>query len=154
METSVTIICPPDLSSRPFGLTAERFIPLSSEKLFKAWTTQFDLWFAAPGSLLTKGEINSPFFFETYFEGIHHPHYGRFLRIEENKLIEFTWVTGEGGTEGIETVVTVILDQQEHGTSLHLSHKGFANEVSRDRHQDAWPHILIQLEERMSRPVD
>ena len=154
METPVTIICPPDLSSRPFGLTAEKFIPLSAEKLFKAWTTQFDLWFAAPGSLLTKGEVNSPFFFETYFDGIHHPHYGRFLRIQENKLIEFTWVTGEGGTEGAETVVTVELDQREEGTSLRLAHNGFSSETSRNRHQEAWPHILRQLEERMSKPID
>jgi len=154
METSTKIICPPDLSSRPFGLTAERIIALPVEKLFKAWTTQFDLWFAAPGSLLTKGEINSPFFFETYFEGVHHPHYGRFLRIEENKLVEFTWVTGEGGTEGAETVVNVQLTSLNEGTLVHLSHTGFPNETSRDRHQEAWPTILGQLEERMSRPID
>jgi len=150
----MTIICPPDLTSRPWNLTCEKFIPLSCEKLFNAWTAQFDLWFAAPGSLLTSGGVNAPFFFETYYEGIHHPHYGRFLRIEENKLVELTWVTGAGGTEGAETVLTVRLDSTEGGTLLHLTHAGFSSETSRDNHQQAWPQILQHLEERMSRPVD
>ena len=154
METQPAIICPPDLTKRPYHLLVEKVIPLPAEKLFNAWTTQFDVWFAAPGSLMTKGEVNSPFFFETYFEGVHHPHYGRYLRIEPNTLIEFTWVTGYGGTEGAETVVTVELNNHEKGTLLRLHHAGFYTEATCNSHRDAWPMVLDQLEERMSRPVD
>jgi uncharacterized protein YndB with AHSA1/START domain len=60
-------IGPPDLSSRPFHLSAERIMEASPDVLFRAWTEQFDRWFAVPGSVLMKGEVNE-----------RHPHYGRF----------------------------------------------------------------------------
>ena len=152
MESQHTIICPPDLTCRPLGLTSDKLIGLPIEKLFKAWTSQFDLWFASPGSFLSKAEVNAPFYFETYYQGIRYPHYGRFLKIEQPHLVELTWVNGE--TEGAETVLTIELTPHEDGTFLHLTHAGFPNEASRNKHQDAWPQVLNQLEERMSLPID
>ncbi len=140
---------PPDLSTRPLELTVERVMKSSPSLLYAAWTQGFDIWFAAPDSVRMRPEVSEPFFFETEFEGKRNPHYGRFLRLEPQRLVELTWVTGEGGTEGAETVVSVQFVKQPRGIRLRLRHAGFASEAARDRHREAWPQVLEQLDRKL-----
>ena len=117
--------------------------------IFRAWTEQYDQWFAEPGTLLMKADVNVPFFFETQFEGRRHPHYGRFLKLVPDELLELTWVTGDPGTKGAETVITIELAPQNGGTQLKLTHAGFFDEDSKNGHAEAWPQILANLDQHL-----
>lgn len=143
----------PDLSTRPFSLTVARSFKISLHTLFRARLTDWEMWFAAPGSLLSEGKVNTPFFFETEFRSEahalvqRHPHYGRFLKIITDRLVQLTWVTGAGGTKGAETVVTVEFIPQGQKTRLKLTHSGFPDEASKNAHLEAWPMVLDHLEQ-------
>ncbi|HET8840454.1 MAG TPA: SRPBCC domain-containing protein [Ktedonobacteraceae bacterium] len=117
--------------------------------LYQAWTRYMDRWFAEPGSVLMKEEVNAVFFWQTYHAGERHPHYGRFLRLEPDRLVELTWLTGMAGTKGAETVVTVELAPEGTGAHLLFTHAGFLDQASRDQYEQAWLGILTHLDERM-----
>lgn len=151
MSTSAIAI--PDLSARPLDLHVEREMSASPHEVYLAWTERVDAWFAAKDTVLMTARVNAPFFFETHFappgEPVkRHAHYGRFLRLEPDRLVQLTWVTGEGGTEGAETVVTVaLIPGPGDRTHVSLKHEGFPNEASRDGHRGAWPMVLAHLDE-------
>jgi uncharacterized protein YndB with AHSA1/START domain len=135
----------PDLGRRPHQLELEREMKAPPGALYRAITCELDRWFAAPGSLVMAARVDAPFFFETEHAGERHPHYGRILALEPDRLVVMTWVT-EGGTQGAETVLRIALAPKGSGTSLRLGHAGFASEAACERHREAWPMVLAHLD--------
>ncbi|MFI1647516.1 SRPBCC domain-containing protein [Streptomyces avidinii] len=139
----------PDLVERPHGLMVERAMKASPEAVYRAWTEGFDSWFAEPGTVRMRAVVDEPFVFVTRHENRVHPHYGRFLALEPNRLVRLTWVTGAMGTGGAETVVAVVLEPSpDGGTLLRLTHSGFHDRAGAERHEKAWAdHVLPHLDE-------
>lgn len=136
----------PDLSDRPFSLTVNRDMQAVAEQIYDAFVLNLEQWFAAPGTAAMWAEVGTAWFFETAHAGQRHPHYGRFLHLAPGSSLQTTWVTGAGGTEGAETVLTIQLDRLETGTRLTLTHAGFATEAAMARHAEAWPQVLAHLD--------
>jgi len=96
-----------------------------------------------------KPVVDQPFFFYNRSDWGRHPHYGRFLELKKDELVEMAWLTGENGTEGAETILRIELEAQEGGTHLRLTHSGFPHEKSRDGHADNWPEALEILDKAL-----
>lgn len=143
----------PDLSARPLQVTCRHAINAGAEAVFAAWTTRFDIWFAQTGTLAMVPEPGRPYFFYSRVDWGRHPHYGRFLDVRENALIEMTWMTGNGtdeGTAGAETVLRIELIPKGDATELRLTHTGFATEKSHHGHEANWPLALRILDDALT----
>ncbi|MBI1236802.1 MAG: SRPBCC domain-containing protein [Alphaproteobacteria bacterium] len=136
----------PDLSGRPHRLTVERMMRASAPALYAAWTAELDSWFAEPGETIIPAQADRAYFFYNRHDWGRDPHYGRFLALEQNRLIEMTWLTGRAGTAGAETVLRIELTPQAQGTHLKLTHSGFYDTDARDRHEQGWSEALEILE--------
>jgi uncharacterized protein YndB with AHSA1/START domain len=148
----VSSIPRPDLSARTLQLTCEYTVNARPYKVYAAWTEKLDTWFAQAGTLSLAPEPGRAYFFYNRNEWGRHPHYGRFLDLIEDKLIEITWITGNGeveGTEGAETILRIELEDRGPATQLRLNHSGFINERSCAAHRENWPLALELLDEAL-----
>jgi uncharacterized protein YndB with AHSA1/START domain len=53
----------PDLTGRSRELTVEREMRASPSNVYQAWTEGFDTWFARPGVIRMRAEVEEPFYF-------------------------------------------------------------------------------------------
>jgi len=131
-------------------MTLEIRMKADAASIYNAWTRDFDLWFAEAGELIMTPEVNRPFFFYNRHDWGRHAHYGRFIELEKDKLIEMTWLTGKGGAFGAETVIKIELVPQDAGTLLRMTHSGFENEAAARAHKDNWPLALEELDKALA----
>jgi uncharacterized protein YndB with AHSA1/START domain len=134
----------PDLSSTPLKAIVTRKMAAPAAVLFRAWTKGIDHWLAVRGSVLLTPEVNSVFYFQTQHGEFRAPYYGRFLRVERNRLLEFAWVSL--GTGGAETTVALDFQPEGPGCRLRLVHSGFNDASLRNEHAKAWRKVLTDLD--------
>jgi hypothetical protein len=116
--------------------------------LFQAWTVGWDRWFAAPGTVLMKAEVNRVFHLKLGLRVTAMHTMDAFFDSKQT-VVELTWLTA--ATKGAEMLVTVEFVACKPGTQLRLTHAGFPDEPSRDRHNEAWPKVLAQLDRQMAK---
>jgi uncharacterized protein YndB with AHSA1/START domain len=125
-------------------LNVSRLIRAAPEDVFRAWTDpeRMQRWFGTTKQIVNP-KVDGLFYLAMEHQGRTWPHYGRYLRLEKARVIEFTWMSE--GTEGKETVVTIELAPRDGGTQLTLNHVGVPdNEMGRG-HQEGWTAIVAEF---------
>lgn len=140
---------PVDVSARPHTMTVERQMKASAAALYEAWTHRFDRWFAEPGEILMWPEVDRPWFFLNRKAWGSHAHHGRFVELEQDRLVVTTWLTPPPGTSGYETLVRVELTPNDGGTLLKLTHSGLHSAEIAEGHRTNWPLALEELDARL-----
>ena len=125
-------------------INASRLIRAAPEDVFRAWTDpeRMQRWFGTTKQIVNP-KVDGLYYLAMEHQGRTWPHYGRYLRLEKPRLIEFTWMSE--GTEGRETVVTIELVARDGGTQLTLNHVGVPDTELGRGHQDGWTAIIAEL---------
>jgi uncharacterized protein YndB with AHSA1/START domain len=134
-------------------ITVTRTIQAPAEKVFDVWMdtkSPGGPWFGAERTILN-AEADGLFYFAVKHEGRTWPHYGRFVRIERPREVEYTWVSE--ATKGVESVVAVRFEARGEETEVTLKHTGVPDDEMGRQHKDGWTWILSMLAERFGSAV-
>ncbi|HEX8777334.1 MAG TPA: SRPBCC domain-containing protein, partial [Rhodanobacter sp.] len=100
-------------------------------------------WLAEGGDVVMDPQPDGLFYFGMMHGGVRRPHYGRYLRVESPRLLEFTWVSEH--TLGKESVVTLEFTPRDGRTELRLTHEGLPDERMAMAHTEGWTYFLDSL---------
>ena len=118
-----------------------RTIPATPAEVFGAWmdpTHPGNPWTGARKVILD-GRVDGLFFFATSKEPSW-PHYGRFIAVERNRRLQYTWMSPF--TNGLESTVTVTFEKKGDDTLLTLTHAGLPDDDHGRLHDDGWNQCL------------
>lgn len=129
-------------------VTVSRTIPAPAENVFDVWMdpkSPGGPWFGADRVILN-AVVDGLFYLAVKHEGRTWPHFGRFVRIERPRQMEYTWMSE--GTQGVESVVTVTFEPRGDQTEVTLRHSGVPDDEMGRRHEQGWTWVLSMLAER------
>jgi uncharacterized protein YndB with AHSA1/START domain len=126
------------------NVNVSRLIRAAPEEVFRAWIEpeRLQRWYGTTRQIVNP-KVDGLFFLAMEHQGRTWPHYGRYLRLEKPRLIEFTWMSE--GTEGRETIVTIELAPRDGGTQLTLTHVGVPDTEIGRGHQEGWTAIVASV---------
>jgi uncharacterized protein YndB with AHSA1/START domain len=131
-------------------ITVVRTISASAEQVFDVWIDSKSPggpWFGSD-RIIMNPVVDGVFYFAVKHEGRTWPHYGRFLRLDRPRLVEYTWVSE--ATKGVESVVAVSFESHGEETAITLRHSGVPDDEMGRQHKDGWAWILSALAERFA----
>lgn len=133
-----------------FRISLPRTYDASPERVFRAWTDADSAraWLAMGGDASIDPRPDGLFYLGMSVNGKIQPHYGRYLRVEAPRLLEFTWVSES--TYGKESVVTIEFMPRGSQCELHLTHEGLPDEKQAMGHTKGWTHFLDTLVKRIA----
>ena len=131
-------------------ITVARTIPASAAEVFDVWLdakSPGGPWFGAERVILNP-VVDGLFYFAVQHEGRTWPHYGRFLRIDRPRNVEYTWVSE--ATKGLESIVAITFEPRGKQTEVTLRHTGVPDDDLGRQHKDGWTWMLSMLAERFA----
>jgi uncharacterized protein YndB with AHSA1/START domain len=119
-------------------------------KVFAAWTdaTKASAWLATGGEVVMHPTAGDLFYVCMIYQGNQYPHYGRYLRVERDRTLEFTWMSE--GTKGKESVVTVTFAPDGKGTKVTLAHEGLPDEANAKDHEGGWAELMDAMTKELA----
>jgi uncharacterized protein YndB with AHSA1/START domain len=132
-------------------ITITRMIPATPEEVYDVWVdpkSPGGPWHGA-ARLIVNPVVDGLFYFAVNHEGRVWPHYGRFVKLERPKLVEYTWMSE--ATKGAESTVTFTLEKQGADTKVTLRHAGVPDDALGRQHKDGWEWIFGALANALSK---
>ena len=136
---------------KTFDFSISRTVPASADEVYDVWLdpkSPGGLWFGVERVLLNAA-VDGLFYHSIKHEGRSWPHYGRFVRLERGRLIEYTWVSE--ATRGLESIVTITLTPSKGATDITLHHANLPDDDMGRGHKDGWTWYLNTLAERFEK---
>ena len=138
--------------TKDISLSLVRTIKATPEKVYAAWTEPKTLkkWMSPSDAMdITVAETDLKVGGKYRIvmrepDGKEHRVGGVYKELQRGRKIVFTW--GWDSSPEAETVVTIELRRNGAGTELTLTHTRFADEASRDMHNQGWIGCVGRLE--------
>jgi uncharacterized protein YndB with AHSA1/START domain len=130
-------------------LNVSRTIAAPAERVFDVWmdpNSPGGLWYGGD-KVIVDVKVDGLFYLAMTGEGRVWPHFGRFVRIERPRMVEYTWMSE--GTKGLESTVQVTFEARgAAGTEVTLRHSGVPDDDTGRKHGEGWGWVLSQLAEQ------
>jgi uncharacterized protein YndB with AHSA1/START domain len=129
-------------------LRVSRTIAARVERVFAVWmdpASPGGPWYGAD-KVIVEVKVDGLFYLAMAGQGKVWPHFGRFVRIEQPRMVEFTWMSE--GTQGLESTVEVTFEGRGDETEVTLRHAGVPDDEMGRKHAEGWGWVLSQLAEQ------
>jgi uncharacterized protein YndB with AHSA1/START domain len=122
-------------------IVVTRDIPASPAEVYDVWLdakSPGSPWFGAE-RVIVNAVVDGLFYHGMRHEGRAWAHYGRFVRLDRPRHIEYTWMSE--ATRGFESTVSVSLEAKGSDTALTLRHSDLPDDEMGRNHEEGWKFI-------------